>query len=100
MNPRSFSRAWSAMGWQEMLSVLSRRIRRIGRCYPDQRADPLLIGRCRRVVDDHLQIRPPIDREGRVFQRDRPEHGMAQMLDPFAEGLHLIVPPHGGELGT
>jgi hypothetical protein len=37
----------------------------------DQRPDLPLIDRCRWIVDDHLKVRPPIDREGRVFQRDR-----------------------------
>jgi hypothetical protein len=37
----------------------------------DQRPDLPLIDRCRWIVDDHLKVRPPVDREGRVFQRDR-----------------------------
>jgi hypothetical protein len=66
----------------------------------DQRPDQLLIDNCRWVVDHHLKIGPPVDREGRVFQRDRPQHGVAQMLDPVAVGLHVIVTLHGRELGA
>jgi hypothetical protein len=42
-------------------------LRSDGRRCLDQKSDLLLIDRCRRIVDDHLQIRPPVDREGRFL---------------------------------
>jgi hypothetical protein len=59
----------------------------------EKRPDAFGIIRRRRIVDDHAEIWPTIYGKGRIFERDRTEHGVAQMLDAFAMGADVVVAP-------
>src|SRR5580658_1379275 len=63
-----------------------------------QRSDLLCISRCRRIVDDHGEIGPTIDGEGRVFEGERAEYRMPYVLDGLAMASNIIVPPECLEL--
>src|SRR5258708_11986150 len=66
----------------------------------DQRSDLLRISRRHRIVDDHAEIRPTIDRERRIFEGDRAEYRMPYVLDALAMASNIVVAPHYLELGA
>ncbi len=78
--------------------VCSRQGRR--RLRLDQRFDPLGVRGRRRIVDHHAEIGPAIDCKGGIFERDRPQDRMAQMLDAAAVGADVVVAPHRREFGA
>lgn len=49
--------------------------------------DALGILRRRRIVDDHAELGPAVDCEGRIFERDRAKHGVATTVSPKEKGL-------------
>jgi hypothetical protein len=66
----------------------------------DERPDPVGVRRSRRIVDHHAEIGPSVDREGGIFERDRPGDGMPEMFDALAVGTHVVVAPHRLEFGA
>ena len=56
------------------------------------------ISRCRWAVDQHAEVGPAVDSEGRQFEADRTENRMANMLDGFVKGTDFVVAPHRLEL--
>ena len=63
----------------------------------DERSDLVGIRRRCLVVNHHAEIRPAVDRKGRIFERDQPSFRMAQLLGALAVGAHSITAVYAGD---
>src|SRR5271155_128738 len=66
-----------------------------------QGLDPFRVLRRRRIIDHHGEVGSAIDRERRIFDRERAERRVFDVLDALAlVAADVIVAPHRVELRT
>ena len=67
----------------------------------DQRLNLFCIFLRRRIVNHYAEIRPSVDRKGRLFERKRAKNRLAYALDGFAVGVeNFILAAYRPELGV
>jgi hypothetical protein len=63
-------------------------------------SDSIRIFQSHRIVDDHAEIGPAVNREGRIFECDWAENRVAYVLDALSVAADVVLAPHRLEFGA